>query len=79
MVLSTRDSRRNQRETMLWNRNVRTLVDIHDHEDDGHLYEYLDAAERRKIIEELERMPAGSRSLRRALSIVSPELTRRQE
>jgi hypothetical protein len=31
-------------------------------------------AQRRKVIEELKRMPAGSRSLRRAIKIVSPEL-----
>jgi hypothetical protein len=78
MVLSTRESRRTQRETLLWSRKVDTLVDVHDHEDDGHLYEYLDDSERRRIMEELERMPAGSRSLRRAIRIVSPELTKRQ-
>jgi hypothetical protein len=53
---------------------VNTLVDVRDFQDDGHLPEYLDESERRRVVEELERMPRGSRSLRRALGIVSPEL-----
>ena len=76
MILSHRDSRRTRLETLAWLRKVNQLVDVHDFADDGHLPEYLDDSERRRVIEELERMPAGSRSLRRAIGIVSPELVR---
>jgi hypothetical protein len=74
MLLSRQESRKTQRETAEWHRQLRTLVDIQDYEDDGHLAEYLDEGEQRRVIEELGRMPPGSRSLRRALRIVSPEL-----
>lgn len=74
MRASARDSRHTQRATSDWLKQVYALVDVDDFKDDGHLPELLDAAERRRVIEELERMPAGSRSLRRALDIVSPEI-----
>ena len=74
MLLSHRESRQVQRATVGWLQQLNNLVDIRDYADDGHLAEYLDEAEQRRVIEELERMPAGSRSLRRALSIVSPDL-----
>jgi hypothetical protein len=74
VLLSHRQSRRTRRETADCLGRMNALIHIHDYEDDGHLAECLDEAERRRIIEELERMPAGSRSLRRALTIVSPEL-----
>ena len=77
MFLSARESRRTESEALAWLRKVEKLVDVHDYEDDGHLYEYLDDSERRRVIEELERMPAGSRSLRSAIGIVSPELAKR--
>ena len=77
MFLSAHENRRTQRETVAWLRTVNGLVDVHDYEDDGHLYDYLDDSERRRLIEELERMPAGSRSLRTAIGLVSPELTDR--
>jgi hypothetical protein len=74
MLLSHRESRRMQHATVSWLQQVHKLIDIDDYADDGHLPEYLDEAERRRVIEELERMPAGSRSLRRAIRIVCPEL-----
>jgi hypothetical protein len=74
MLLSHRESRRIQHATVSWRQQVHKLVDTDDYADDGHLPEYLDEAERRRVIEELERMPAGSRSLRRAIRIVCPEL-----
>ncbi|HSE04344.1 MAG TPA: hypothetical protein VLK35_09370 [Methylomirabilota bacterium] len=76
MLLSHLESRRTQREVTAWIRQINDLVDVDDFEDDGHLPEYLDESERRRIVEELERMPPGARSLRRALGIVSPTLTR---
>jgi hypothetical protein len=74
MLLSHRESRQVQREVTAWDRKISELVDLNDFEDDGHLAEYLDDAERRKVIEELERMPPGARSLRRAIGTVAPEL-----
>lgn len=76
MSLSRREGRDTEKEVTAWNRTVHELVDVHDFEDDGHLAEYFDDLERRTLIEELERMPAGSRSLRRAIESVSPELLR---
>ena len=74
MLVSQRESKQTQRMALAWLERVNELVDIHDFQDDGHLSENLDESERRKVIEELERMPRGSRSLRRALGIVSREL-----
>ena len=68
------ESTRVKRATLAWLQQVNELVDVRDFQDDGHLSEYLDESERRRVVEELERMPRGSRSLRRALGIVSPEL-----
>ena len=74
MLLSHRESTRMQRQTLVWLRKINELVDVHDFQDDGHLSEYLDESERRRVVEELERMPRGSRSLRRALGIVAPDV-----
>jgi hypothetical protein len=74
MRASHRETRRTQRATGDWLTQVHALVDVDDFDDDGHLPEFLDPEERRRVIEELECMPAGSRSLRSALEIVSPEL-----
>jgi len=79
MQLSSRESSQTQRETQAWLLEVSALVDVHDYRDDDHLPEYLDQAERRRVIAELRRMPAGSRSLRDALAIVSPELLDRDD
>ena len=74
MQLSSHEGRQTERATVAWLHQLYELVDVHDYRDDGHLAESLDERERRRIIAELRRMPAGSRSLRDALSIVSPEL-----
>jgi hypothetical protein len=76
MLLSHLESRRDQLEVTIWIRKVNHLMDIHDFEEDGHLPEYLDESERRRVVEELERMPPGSGSLRRAIGRVSPDLIR---
>jgi hypothetical protein len=73
-LTSHMESKRVKRATLAWLQQVNELVDVRDFQDDGHLPEYLDESERRRVVEELERMPRGSRSLRRALGIVSPEL-----
>ena len=74
MLASHRENRRTQRATLTWLARISELVDVRDFIDDGHLAEYLDAAEQRRVIEELERMPGGSRSLRRAIELVAPDL-----
>ena len=74
MQRSSQESGQTERATVAWLQQVHDLVDVQDYRDDGHLAEYLDEAERRRVLHELQRMPSGSRSLRRALAIVSPEL-----
>jgi hypothetical protein len=74
MQLSSQESRQTEQATLAWLQQVHELVDVYDYRDDGHLAEQLDEAERRRVLAELQRMPSGSRSLRSALAIVSPEL-----
>jgi hypothetical protein len=74
MLAEHRDSSRTQREWREWSRRVAELVDVSDYVEDGHLFESLDDAERQRVVAELARMPAGSRSLRRALQLVCPEM-----
>jgi hypothetical protein len=74
MQRSSQESRQIEHATLAWLQQVHELVDVHDYRDDGHLSEYLDEAERQWVLLELRRMPSGSRSLRRALEIVSPDL-----
>ena len=74
MLVAHRDSSRTQREWRKWSWRVAELVDVDDYVDDGHLFESLDDEERESVVAELTRMPAGSRSLRRALELVCPEM-----
>jgi hypothetical protein len=74
MFLSHRENAEVERSVSAWNRSVRHLVDVHDFDDDGHLAEYLDESQRRVVIELLEQMPPGSRSLRTAVAAAAPEL-----
>ena len=57
-----------------WYRNLDAAVDVKDFEDSDCLYDWLEPNERQKLLHELQRMPRGSRSLHKALQIVSPEL-----
>ena len=72
--ISSRKEKRESEELADWHRRLEAAVDVHDFEDDGHLHELFQPAERERLIQELERMPRGSRSLRRAVEIVNPEL-----
>ena len=74
MVVEALDSKRAQREVAAWYGRLQAVVDVRDYVDDGHLHEWLEPDERERLIQELQRMPPGSRSLKRALEIVSPEL-----
>ena len=73
MLAARRDSSRTRREWRDWSRRVAEMVDVNDYVDDGHLFESLDDAERQRVVAELARMPAGSRSLKRALELVCPD------
>ena len=74
LLVSHLDSRRAIQELADWRRRLDAIVNMKGFEDDGHLHEYFEAEERERLIQELERMPKGSRSLRRAIEIVCPEL-----
>lgn len=74
MLMSHLESRRAIQEVADWRRRLDAVVDVRDFNDDGHLHEYLEPGEREQLIKELEQMPKGSRRLRRAIEIVSPEL-----
>ena len=74
MIVETLDSRRTQRQVASWYHRLTALVDVPDYVDDGHLHEWLEPDEQERVIQELEHMPPGSRSLKRALARVSPEL-----
>ncbi|OGW54798.1 MAG: hypothetical protein A2Z46_02705 [Nitrospirae bacterium RBG_19FT_COMBO_55_12] len=66
-------SRSTQRDFSAWQERLDALVDIKDIEDDGHLFEWFDRFEWERIFSEIERMPKGLRSLRKAISAVDPE------
>jgi hypothetical protein len=74
MLLEHLDSRRTEKDAAAWYARLMAAADVQDYVDDGHLHEWLDADERERLIQELQRMPPGARSLKRALGIVSPEL-----
>ena len=72
--VSYRTEKRETLELADWQRRLDAVVDVRDFDDDGHLYEYFETDERERLIQELERMPRGSRSLRQAIKIVNPEI-----
>ena len=76
MVAAYRSSLRTMHEAQAWSARLRAAVDTLDVEDDGHLHEWFDAAQWERIFGELERMPKGSRSLRRAIEAVDPGFAR---
>ena len=53
-----------------WQARIRSLAPTIDVDDDGHLYEWLDPPQWEAVFSELERVPRGSRSLRRAMDVV---------
>lgn len=57
-----------------WHEQLMNLVDIDDFENDGHLNEWFSDAQWIQIFKELESMPKGSRSLKRAIETVVPEI-----
>ena len=77
--ISSRREKREGEELEDWRRRLESVVDVRDFGDDGHLHELFEPAERERLIQELERMPRGSRSLRRAIEIVSSELVHDDE
>lgn len=73
-VISYRKDKRETLELADWRRRLDAVVDVRDFRDDGHFYEYFEPDERERLIQELERMPRGSRSLRQAVKIVNPDI-----
>jgi len=69
-----RKQRKRQKSVADWNRTLDEKVDVNDFKDKDCLYDCLDTYERQRLVHELERMPKGSRSLYKAVLIVSPEL-----
>jgi len=72
---------RNRMETLrakrafsLWETRLHSLATTIDVEDDGHLYEWLDPPQWDAVFSELEKAPMGSRSLRKAMQAVAPEV-----
>jgi hypothetical protein len=57
-----------------WNRKLEDTVDVRDFKDGECLYHWLEPDERQRLLRELQRMPKGSRSLFKAVQMVSPEL-----
>jgi hypothetical protein len=72
MWLSHRETRREVVAAQAWQRRYDDLADHHDVPDDGHLYECFDSAQWGRVFEELEGMPPGQRSLRKAIMAVDP-------
>ena len=76
MWLSHMDSRRYARQWSAWEVRFRSLVDVNDIEDDGHLYEWFGSSDWDRIFLELEKMPRGTRNLRVAINAVKPDVLR---
>ena len=76
-LISYRAEKRATSELVDWQRRLDAIVDVRDFADDGHLSEWFDKDERERLIQELERMPRGSRSLRQAIKAVNPEMVDR--
>jgi hypothetical protein len=51
-LTSHMESKRVKRATLAWLQQVNELVDVRDFQNDGHLPEYLDESERRRVVEE---------------------------
>jgi hypothetical protein len=58
-----------------WNRILAAAVDVHDFKEPEDLYAYLDAGERARLLQCLQRMPKGARSLKQAVHQICPEIT----
>ena len=59
-----------------WSGRLTASGAIVDVDDDGHLYEWLDAAQWQAVFEALEQLPPGGRSLRQVLATKFPEVLR---
>jgi hypothetical protein len=57
-----------------WYLRLAALVDTEDDiEDRDDLFGYFEPSERQQLLDQLRRMPKGSRSLRKAVAIVDPD------
>jgi hypothetical protein len=75
LFFSYRNEAREESEWKEWQHSLHAAVDVRDFEiDERRLYNLLEPAERKRLIQELEQMPHGSRSFRRALEMVAREM-----
>ena len=61
-----------------WNLSLAAVVDLQDFKDPADLYAYLDAGDRTRLLQCLQRMPKGTRSLNQAVHQICPEITGNQ-
>src|SRR5690349_6505982 len=52
--ITSRKEERESEELADWHRRLEAAVDVRDFEDDGHLHEWFEPAERERLIQELE-------------------------
>ena len=76
MTLRTHlENRAEKRAFELWQARLRTLAPVMDVDDDGHLHEWLDPPQWEAVFAMLEQAPRESRSLRKAMEAVEPDIT----
>jgi len=61
-----------------WNQSLAAVMDLHDFKEPDDLYAYLDAGERARLLQCLQKMPKGARSLYRAVHEICPEINGNQ-
>jgi hypothetical protein len=77
MTLRTHlENRREKRAFERWQARLRTVAPVMDVDDDGHLHEWLDPPQWEAVFAMLEQTPRESRSLRKAMEAVEPEMTK---
>lgn len=76
MLRSFKESKNSNQNYRIWKNRLDQLISgDFDVKDDGHLYEWFDKKEWEKIFGELEKMPNGARSLKRAILSIDPDYT----
>lgn len=74
MWRSHKETSEEKRRHSLWETRINVLAPIIDVDDDGHLYEWLDPPQWEEVFSMLEQTPKESRSLRKAMQAIAPEL-----
>lgn len=74
MLFSRKEKKVAMNKHAQWTKRLHQLVDHFDVDDDGHLIEWLNPETWEKVFADLEKTPKGSRSLKKAMSSVAPEV-----